>query len=84
MKHEDQTLWIVNDAENRQSLLYGMGDLHLEVVASRLLNEYKVEIELSDPKIAYRETIKKKSDVEYKYKETVWWTRTVWSCKDAF
>lgn len=69
MKHEDQTLWIVNDAENRQSLLYGMGDLHLEVVASRLLNEYKVEIELSDPKIAYRETIKKKSDVEYKYKK---------------
>ena len=59
----------VNDAENRQMLLYGMGDLHLEVIASRLLNEYKVEIELSKPKVAFRETIRKKSDVEYKYKK---------------
>jgi elongation factor G len=46
-----------------------MGDLHLEVIASKLLNEYKVEIELTKPKIAFRETIKKKSDVEYKYKK---------------
>ena len=69
MRHEDQTLWVVNDAENKQTLLYGMGDLHLDVVASRLLNEYKAEIELSDPKIAYRETIRKKYDVEYKYKK---------------
>lgn len=69
MTHEDQTLKVVNDADNRQTLIYGMGDQHLEVVASRLMNEYKVEIELSQPKIAYRETIKKKSDVEYKYKK---------------
>lgn len=69
MMHEDQTLKAVNDAENRQMLLYGMGDLHLEVVTSRLLNEYKVEIELSQPKVAFRETIKKNSDVEYKYKK---------------
>ena len=69
MRHEDQTLWVVNDGENRQTLIYGMGDLHLEVVASRLLNEYKVEIELDEPKVAYRETIRKKSDVEYKYKK---------------
>ena len=69
MSHEDQTLKIVNDAENRQTLLYGMGDLHLEVVTSRLLNEYKAGIKLSQPKVAYRETIQKKSDVEYKYKK---------------
>ena len=69
MMHEDLTLKAVNDAENRQSLLYGMGDQHLEVVVSRLLNEYKVEIELSKPKIAFRETVKKTSDVEYKYKK---------------
>ncbi len=69
MAHEDQTLKIVNDAENRQTLLYGMGDLHLEVVTSRLLNEYKAGIKLSQPKVAYRETIQKKSDVEYKYKK---------------
>ena len=67
--HEDQTIKVVNDSENRQMLLYGMGDQHLEIIASKLLNEYKVEVELARPKIAYRETIKKNSDVEYKYKK---------------
>ena len=69
MMHEDLTLKVVNDSENHQSLLYGMGDQHLDVVVSRLINEYKVEIELSKPKVAFRETIRKKSDVEYKYKK---------------
>ena len=69
MTHEDTTLRMVNDAENRQTLLYGMGEQHLDIVASRLLNEYKVEIELERPKIAYKETIRKNSDVEYKYKK---------------
>ncbi len=69
MAHEDQTLKVVNDAENRQTLIYGMGDLHLDVIASRLKNEYKVEVELTQPKVAFRETIKKNSDVEYKYKK---------------
>ena len=69
MTHEDQTLKVVNDAENKQTLLYGMGDLHLEVVTSRLLSEYKAGIKLSPPKVAYKETIQKKSDVEYKYKK---------------
>lgn len=67
--HEDQTVKVVNDSENRQLLLYGMGDQHLEIIVSRLLNEYKVEVELTTPKIAYKETIKKTSDVEYKYKK---------------
>lgn len=69
MSHEDLTMKYVNDSENRQMLLYGMGDLHLEVIVSRLLNEYKVDIELTRPKVAFRETIKKTSDVEYKYKK---------------
>ena len=69
MTHEDQTLKVVNDAENRQTLLYGMGDQHLDIVVSRLLNEYKVEVELAKPKIAFRETIKKSSDVEAKHKK---------------
>ena len=69
MTHEDTTLKVVNDSENRQMLLYGMGDQHLEVVVSRLLNEYKVDIELSRTKVAYRETIHKKADVEAKYKK---------------
>lgn len=67
--HEDLTMKTVNDAENHQTLIYGMGDQHLDIIVSRLLNEYKVEVELSQPKVAYRETIKKQSDVEYKYKK---------------
>ena len=69
MTNEDLTLKMVNDAENRQTLLYGMGDQHLDIVVSRLLNEYKVEVELDRPKVAYKETIRKQSDVEYKYKK---------------
>ena len=69
ISHEDQTMKYVNDSENRQMLLYGMGDLHLEVISSKLLNEYKVEIELTEPRVAFRETIRKSSDVEYKYKK---------------
>lgn len=66
---EDLTLAHVNDAENGQTLLYGMGDQHLEVVVNTLAEKYKVEIELSKPKVAFRETIRKKADVEYKYKK---------------
>lgn len=69
ISHEDLTMKMVNDSENRQMLLYGMGDLHLDVIASKLLNEYKVEIELSKPKVAFRETIRKTSDVDSKYKK---------------
>lgn len=69
MTAEDLTLKNVIDAENGQTLLYGIGDQHLEVVVSKLLSRYKVEIELEKPKIAFKETIKKKSDVEYKYKK---------------
>lgn len=69
ISHEDLTMKSVNDSENRQMLLYGMGDLHLDVIASKLLNEYKVEIELTQPKVAFRETIRKTSDVDSKYKK---------------
>jgi elongation factor G len=49
--------------------MYGIGDMQLEVIKSMLKNEYKVEIETEKPKVAYRETIRKTSDVEYKYKK---------------
>ncbi len=66
---EDQTVKNVNDAENRQSLIYALGDQAIEIVASKLANVYKVEIDLEEPKVAYRETIRKNSDVEAKYKK---------------
>lgn len=66
---EDLTIKIENDGANGQTLIYGIGEQHLEVVAAKLLDKYKVEIELSKPKIAFRETIRKKADVEHKYKK---------------
>ena len=69
MMEEDLTLKTVNDSENRQTLLYGMGDQHLDVVVSKLEEKFKVAVELSRPKVAFRETIRKKSDVDSKYKK---------------
>lgn len=66
---EDVTLKSVNDSENRQTLLYGMGDQHLEVVASKLLERYNCEVTLETPKVAFRETITGNSDVDTKYKK---------------
>ena len=69
MMQEDLTIKAVNDAENRQTLIYGMGDQHLDIVVSKLLGKYKVDVELERPKVAFRETIRKNSDVEAKYKK---------------
>ena len=69
LMEEDLTLKAVNDKENRQSLLYGIGDQQLEVVVSKLLGRYKVEVELSRPKIAFRETIRGKVKVQGKHKK---------------
>ena len=69
LMEEDLTLKSVNDKENRQLLLYGIGDQQLEVVVSKLLNRYKVEIELCKPKFAFRETLRKKVSVQGKYKK---------------
>ena len=69
MLEEDLTLRVVNDAENRQSLIYGIGEQQLDVVKSRLENRYKVQIELKKPKFAYRETIRKKVKVQGRHKK---------------
>ena len=66
---EDLTFKTVVDAANRQSLLYGIGDQQIDVIKSKLKERYKVDIELLEPKVAFRETIRKKSDVEGKYKK---------------
>lgn len=61
MMQEDLTLKAVNDSENHQSLLYAIGDQQLDVVVSKLKEKYKVEITLEQPKVAFRETIRKKA-----------------------
>ncbi|MCC2816665.1 elongation factor G [Enterocloster sp. OA13] len=69
MMEEDQTLKVVNDAENRQALLYGIGDQQLDVVVSKLQSRYKVDITLTKPKFAFRETLRKKVKVQGKHKK---------------
>lgn len=69
MAQEDLTMRVVNDSANRQSLIYGIGDQHIDVIVSKLQEQYKVNVEISKPKVAFRETIRKKSDIDKKYKK---------------
>ncbi len=69
LAQEDLTLKLVNDTANRQSLIFGIGDQQLDITVSKLLDRYKVEVELEKPRVAFRETIRKKSDVDSKYKK---------------
>ncbi len=66
---EDQTLKVVSDEENKQSLLYGIGDQQLDVVVSKMKDKYKVDIALDKPAFPFRETIRKTSEVEGKHKK---------------
>ena len=66
---EDLTLKYENNAETKQMLLYGMSDIHLEIVKSKMKSRYGVSVDLIAPKIAYRETIKKRVSVEGKHKK---------------
>ena len=69
LNQEDHTFRIKNDSANHQSLIYGIGEQQLEVVKSKLKERYKVDVELLTPKVAFRETIRKNSDVDSKYKK---------------
>ncbi|MEE3420188.1 MAG: elongation factor G [Lachnospiraceae bacterium] len=66
---EDRTFKVVMDSANHQSLIYGIGDQQIDVLKSKLKDRYNVDITLSEPRVAFRETIKKNSDVEGKYKK---------------
>ncbi len=69
MLEEDLTLRYENNPETKQMLIYGMGDMHLSVLASKLKSRFGTSVKLDDPKIAYRERITKPCDVEGKHKK---------------
>ena len=69
LMEEDKTLKTVNDTENRQALLYGIGEQQIDVTVSKLLSRYKVEVVTSKPKVAYRETSRKKVQVQGRHKK---------------
>lgn len=66
---EDYTIKFENNSETKQLLISGMGDIHLDVITSKLKARYGVGVDMTAPKIAYRETIKKKLQVEGKHKK---------------
>lgn len=66
---EDKTLKYENNAETNQMCIYGQGDIHLDVIVSKLKNRFGTSVELTKPKIPYRETIKKTVQVEGKHKK---------------
>lgn len=66
---EDPTFKMELNTETKQTLIYGLGDQHLDVITSKLKNKFKVDVELITPKTPYRETIRKKVRVEGKHKK---------------
>ena len=69
LRDEDKTIGFENNAETKQLLLSGIGDMHLDVITTRLKTRNNVDVTLSKPRIAYRETIKKRIQAEGKHKK---------------
>ena len=66
---EDPSLRIESDQESGQTILKGMGELHLEIIVDRMKREFKVEANIGQPKVAYRETITKQVEIDYTHKK---------------
>ena len=67
LAQEDPSFRVETDEESGQTIISGMGELHLEILVDRMLREFKVEAEVGQPQVAYRETIKEAVQQEYKY-----------------
>ena len=67
LAEEDPTFKAYTDEETGQTIIAGMGELHLEIIVDRLLREFKVEANVGKPQVAYKETIRKNADVDTKY-----------------
>ena len=67
LAEEDPTFRVNSDEETGQTIISGMGELHLDILVDRLKREFKVEANIGKPQVAYREALKKKTDIEAKY-----------------
>jgi len=66
---EDPSLQVMSDEETGQTILKGMGELHLEIIVDRMKREFKVEVNVGAPQVSYRETISKKVEIDYLHKK---------------
>ncbi len=67
LAQEDPTFKVHTDPDSGQTIISGMGELHLEIIIDRMMREYKVEANVGKPQVAYRETIRRKAEAEGKY-----------------
>jgi elongation factor G len=67
LAQEDPTFKVMTDPDSGQTIISGMGELHLEIIVDRMMREYKVEANVGKPQVAYRETIRKHAEAEGKY-----------------
>ena len=67
LAQEDPTFKVHTDPDSGQTIISGMGELHLEIIVDRMMREYKVEANVGKPQVAYRETIRRKAEAEGKY-----------------
>ncbi len=66
---EDPSFRVTSDIESGQTIIKGMGELHLEIIVDRMLREFQVDANIGQPQVAYRETISKNADVDYTHKK---------------
>ncbi|MGN0911667.1 MAG: elongation factor G [Alphaproteobacteria bacterium] len=66
---EDPSFRVTSDPDSGQTIIAGMGELHLDIIVDRLRREFKVDANVGDPQVAYRETITKPCDIEYTHKK---------------
>jgi len=76
LSEEDPTYRVRTDDITAQTIIAGMGELHLEILVDRLLREFKVQANVGKPRVAYRESITRKSQVC----QAIWRSRSIWPC----
>ena len=79
---EDPSFKVSVDHESGQTVMKGMGELHLEILVDRMLREFKVDATVGAPQVAYRETITQQTSVDYTHKKAIWWSWSI--CKSCY
>ena len=74
---EDPSFRVETDLESGQTIMKGMGELHLDILVDRLKREFKVEANIGAPQVAYRETISHEAEISYTHKKTIGWIRPI-------